>query len=99
MLKHNLHPKNLRQQLGWRGCFTDRIDTFEMIWYKMTPYKIIPLEEREKEYKICIKRGHTASGNGYRDSQQWHICEFCGTQYRFEEKRELMERNIPQNKD
>lgn len=47
-------------------------------------------EDRKREYEICKKRKHQKSGMRV---DQWDVCEFCLTQFRYINKME--EKDVP----
>jgi hypothetical protein len=51
---------------------------------------------REAEYQICQRRGHKGNGTilniGW---ESWEHCRWCGTSFRYETTRKLIESNVP----
>lgn len=49
--------------------------------------------KRVAAYEVCKERGHTDSGLILTSNPPWSVCEFCGTNYRYETK--LIEGRTP----
>jgi len=62
-------------------------------WRNIPEHEKLSDEERTHEYRICRRRGHQTSGEGYShgNGADWSICRWCGTHYRIAVRQELIE--------
>jgi len=52
---------------------------------------------RYDEYLICKSRGHSKPLYAIETHHMWSICEYCNTQFRYENK--MIEQNMPENRE